>query len=111
MGIFAKRCGICGREFCQCGRGNKGDKSTSRKREIARGIPTDEAIGVRQLLREGLLTRGGVQQVTRGLSKVLAVAVVVPKRTRLIAHRWASLHKPAAWLVESRGDDAAGVPS
>lgn len=39
MGIFAKRCGICGRELCQCGRGNKGDKSTTRKREIVFSKP------------------------------------------------------------------------
>ena len=85
--------------------------SVSRRRtrtgpEVDRAA-TQEAIAVRQLLRQGLLTQGGFHVVSRGRHETQARSVLVPDSTQKLSRRLGAYRRPTAWEPASR--DAGAV--
>jgi len=67
---------------------------------------THEALAVRQLLCQGLLTRGGLHVVTRGRHETQARSVLVPDSTQKLSRRLGAYRRPTAWGPGSRDEGA-----
>lgn len=72
------------------------------RRRTRSGPEVDEAarhegVAVRQLLRQGLLTRGGFHVVCRGRHETQARSVLVPDSTQRLSRRLGAYQRPAVW--------------
>jgi len=62
-------------------------------RQVERVGPPAAGV-VAQLLRRGLLARGGHQRIRRGRHEASARSVLVPASTRAMTGRWGAYHRP-----------------
>ena len=66
----------------------------------------DETLAVRQLLRQGLLTRGGFHVVSRGRHETRACSVLVPESTHKLSRRLGAYQRPVAWGPTRRDEQS-----
>ena len=72
-------------------------RSASRETRQVERVDECEAAVVHQLLRRGLLVRGGHQRIRKGRFESSATSVLVPAATRAMTRRWAAYTRPAIW--------------